>query len=218
MNTKRYCLRDPAASLTDEMICNEIEPGSSVIDLGCGDGRLLSRLASEKNCRVLGVELDETEIRECVAKGVPIIKANLDQGISHIPGDSFDYAVLSQTLQQVRHPKLLLSEMHRVSHQALVVVPNFGHWRVRLQVLRMGRAPVTETLPYEWYNTPNLHVMSMYDFRDLAERLDYRVVRERPIINDRVVDAAWASNIRAESCLFVLQRVHVEVAHADDGA
>ena len=216
MNTKRYCLRDPAVTLTDEIICEEIELGESVIDLGCGDGRLLSRLAGEKQCRVLGVELDESEIRECIAKGVPVIKANLDQGLANIPSNSFEYAVLSQTLQQVRHPKLLLSEMYRVSRKAVVVVPNFGHWRVRLQVLKLGRAPVTEALPYEWYNTPNLHVMSLHDFRDLAKRLDYRVVRERPIINDRVVDSAWAANMRAESCLFVLQRVHVEVADTYD--
>ena len=97
-------------------------------------------------------------------------------------------------------------QMLRVARRALVVVPNFAHWRVRLQVARQGRAPITESLPYEWYNTPNLHFMSMYDFRDLAATLHLRIVKESPIIKGRAVDRAWAANLRADSAMYVLER------------
>ena len=133
---------------------------------------------------------------------------DLDHGLPDIPDDSFDVAVLSQTLQQVRHPKGVLQEMLRVANRALVVVPNFGHWRVRLQVALQGRAPVTASLPYDWYETPNLHFMSMHDFRDLVDTLSVRIVKELPIMRGRAVDRAWAANLRAHSALYVLERIN----------
>jgi len=206
MAAQRYCMPDPAARLTDEIIIAQIAPGSRVVDLGCGDGRLLSRLRKEHDCSVLGVELDLDELLSSLANGIPVVQADLDRGLPEIPDRSFDFAVLSQTLQQVRHPKAVLAEILRVSQRALVVVPNFAHWKVRLQVIRQGRAPVTESLPYEWYDTPNLHFMSMYDFRDLAKSLNVRIVKESPIIKGRAVDRAWAANLRADSAMYVLER------------
>ncbi len=197
---------DPTVRLTDAIIMEQIEPGSRVIDLGCGDGRLIHRLQTELHCRVLGVELDLDGIIGSISRGVPVIQSDLDHGVDVVPDRSFDYAVLSQTLQQVRNPKGVLEEMLRIARRALVVVPNFGHWKVRLQVVRHGRAPVTEALPYEWYNTPNLHFMSMYDFRDLAESLGITVLKERPIIRGYAVDRAWAANLRADSAMYVLGR------------
>ncbi|MEO1998695.1 MAG: methionine biosynthesis protein MetW [Planctomycetaceae bacterium] len=192
--------------MTDEIIMEQIASGSRVIDLGCGDGRLLARLRDEHNCSGQGIELDHGQMLSAIARGIPIINGDLDQGLSDIPNDTFDCAVLSQTLQQVRHPKELLLEMMRIASRALVIVPNFGYWRVRLQVIRFGRTPITEILPYEWYNTPNLHFMSMHDFRALAEHLNIRILQERPIINGRAVDRAWAANLRADSALYVLER------------
>ncbi len=206
MCAKRYCMPDPTVALTDEIIMERIDRGSRVIDLGCGDGRLLKRLRDDHGCSVLGVELDVEKVIAAVARGVDVIKADLDAGLSEIPACAFDFAVLSQTLQEVRHPKELLCEIQRIARRALVVVPNFGHWRVRLQVLWQGRAPVTEALPYEWYDTPNLHVMSMRDFRDLAGQVGFRIAEERPIIKDRAVDRAWAANLRADSVLYILKR------------
>jgi len=203
---KRYCLPNPSSVLTDEIILRQIEPGSRVIDLGCGDGRLLHALREKHGCSVLGVELDRETIVRTLHRGVPVIHADLDQGLPEIPGDSFDIAVLSQTLQQVRLPKDVLTEMLRIARQALVVVPNFGHWRVRLQIVRYGRAPVTETLPYEWYESPNLHFMTMHDFRELVATLGFRIVRELPIVKGRAKDRAWAANLRADSALFLLER------------
>lgn len=191
--------------MTDELIMRHINPGSRVIDLGCGDGRLLERLRDQHHCSVLGVELDQQEMVGAVARGVAVLKADLDAGLAEIPARSFDCAVLSQTLQQVRHPQNLLAEMVRIARRALVVVPNFGNWKVRMQVLRSGRTPVTEVLPYEWFNTPNLHFMSMNDFRDLMDRMQIQVVRELPIIHGRAVDRAWMANLRADSALYLLE-------------
>lgn len=203
---RRYCMRDPLQAMTDELLMEHIEPGSRVIDLGCGDGRLLARLQQEHDCTVVGVELDDDQFCRAISRGISIIRTDLDKGLSEIPADCFDVAVLSQTLQQVRHPRELLQEMMRVSQRALVVVPNFGHWRVRWEVVFRGRAPVTENLPYEWFDTPNLHVMSLPDFRALVERLSIRIVQERPMIRGRAVDQAWLPNLRADSALYVLER------------
>jgi methionine biosynthesis protein MetW len=201
-----YCMPDPAAALTDKEIMKHVPVGSRVLDLGCGDGRLLEILRDVHQCRVQGIELDPQEFVGCVDRGVPVIHGDLDHGLPEFPDDSFDYAVLSQTLQQLKYPKRALEEILRVARRALVVVPNFGYWRGRLQHLLGGRAPVTQALPYEWYNTPNLHFMSMYDFRDLVERLGIRILKELPIIRGHAVDRAWAANLRAESALYVLER------------
>lgn len=211
MARKRYCMPDASAVLTDEIISQHIDPSSRVIDLGCGDGRLLAVLKEDHQCEVLGIELEYKEFISAIERGVPVIRADLDQGLHNIPDDSFDFAVLSQTLQQVRHPRELLEEILRVARRVLVVVPNFGHWKVRLQVLFQGRAPVTEELPYQWYNSPNLHFMSMHDFRDLAERDNFRIVKELPIINDRSVDHAWLANLRARNLLYLLERKATEI-------
>jgi len=197
---------DPTVALTDEIILEQITADCRVIDLGCGDGRLLSLLRDKHRCSVLGVELDRDRVEGAIARGVPVIHGDLDKGLPDIPDNAFDMAVLSQTLQQVRLPKDVLQEMMRIAERSLVVVPNFGHWRVRLQIIRQGRAPVTEALPYEWYDTPNLHLMSMYDFRELAESLGFRIVRELPIMKGRARDRAWAANLRADSALYILER------------
>lgn len=202
----RYQIPDPSVSLTDDLIVRHIDRGSRVIDLGCGDGRLLERLRGELNCDVLGIELEPSKIEAVIGRGLPAIALDLDDGLRDVPDSSFDFAVLSQTLQQVRHPKRLLLEMLRVARRALVVVPNFGHWRVRLEVLRRGRTPVTETLPFEWYETPNLHFMSMRDFRDLMDSIGLRIVKESPIIRGRAVEHLPFANLRADSAFYLLER------------
>jgi methionine biosynthesis protein MetW len=201
-----YCMSDPMVALTDNEIMKHIPVGSRVVDLGCGDGRLLEILRDTHNCRIQGVEVDRQGIVACIGRGVPVIHGDLDHGLPEFPDDSFDYAVLSQTLQQVKFPKRVLEEILRLAHRALVIVPNFGYWRGRVQHLLQGRAPVTQSLPYQWYNTPNLHFMSMLDFRALVQQLDIRIVKELPIIKGRAVDRAWAANLRAESALYVLER------------
>lgn len=205
-NSNRYQMPDPSIQLTDELIMHHIDRNSRVIDLGCGDGRLMQRLHDEMGCEVMGVEVEQSNIVAIIQRGLPAIAADLNEGLVDVPNDSFDFAVLSQTLQQVRNPKRLLLEMLRVARRALVVVPNFGHWRVRMEVLRRGRTPITQALPYEWYETPNVHFMSMRDFRDLMDGIGLRIVKESPIIKGRSVDQLWGSNLRADSAFYLLER------------
>jgi methionine biosynthesis protein MetW len=203
----RYRVLDPTAALTDRMIMDQIERDSRVIDLGCGDGRLLCRLRDELGCSVQGVELDLREVVSAISKGMPVIQADLDHRLIEIPERSFDYAVLSQTLQQVRHPKELLTEMLRIAKQVIILVPNYGHWWIRLQILLHGRTPVTSSLPYDWYNTPNLHFLSMIDFRELCEQMQFKIVKEIPIVRGQAAVGAWAANLRADNALYVLEHV-----------
>lgn len=203
---KPYCMPDPSVAVTDEVIMTHIEAGSRVIDLGCGDGRLLAKLRDSHQCSGQGIELDKASILVAVSRGVPVIQTDLDQGLPDIPDNSFDYAVLSQTLQQIALPKAAILEMLRVARRALVVVPNFGNWKVRLQVAWNGRAPVTTALPYEWFDTPNRHFMSMFDFRAMVTQLNVRVIKELPIIKHRAVNRAWIANLRADSALYVLEK------------
>lgn len=206
MCAKQLAMVDHRAAFIDDILMSQISDGSRVIDLGCGDGRLISRLQQERHCSVLGVERDREAFLATVHRGVSAIMADLNHGLADIPNETFDCAVLSQTLQQVTRPMQVLDEMLRVARRALIVVPNFGHWRVRAQILLQGRAPVTDSLPYEWFESPNVHFLSMLDFRDLARRGNFRIVREMPIIGQIALEQAWMSNWRAHSALYVLEK------------
>ncbi|MEZ6126462.1 MAG: methionine biosynthesis protein MetW [Planctomycetaceae bacterium] len=192
--------------LVDDLIMQHIDRGSRVIDLGCGDGRLMQRLADERECRVVGIDVEQQNVTAVLHRGLPVVAADLNEGLGEIPSDAFDFAVLSQTLQQVQNPRQLLMEMLRVAHRGLVVVPNFGHWRVRWEVLSRGRTPITSSLPYEWHESPNVHYLSMYDFHELMQKMGLRIVKEYPIIRGRAVDRAFAANLRADSAFYLIER------------
>lgn len=206
MADNRYQLRDPSIQLVDDLIMRHIDRNSRVIDLGCGDGRLMERLHREMGCHVVGIDVEQANIQAVIERGLPVVASDLNQGLADIPSDSFDFAVLSQTLQQVQRPKQLLQEMLRVADRGLVVVPNFGHWRVRWEVMLRGRTPITDALPYEWHETPNVHFMSMRDFDELMQSIGLRIVKQRPIIRGRAVEKAWAANLRADSAFYLLER------------
>ena len=154
-------------------ISNWIESGSKVMDLGCGNGRLLKHLQLTKDVSGYGVELNSDNVTECINNGVNVIQINLDKGLDHFDSDSFDYVVLSLTLQAMRHPKVLLEEMLRVGKQGIVTFPNFAYWRNRTQIGLRGSMPVSKELPHKWYDTPNIHLCTIKDFEQLCDELGF---------------------------------------------
>jgi methionine biosynthesis protein MetW len=145
-----------------------IPPGSRVLDLGCGEGELLAWLAENKNVLARGVEISAPQVRKAIARGVSAYQGDIDEGLADYPDKAFDYVILSQTLQETRSPLHVLREMLRVGRRAIVSFPNFGHWKVRAAMLFTGQAPKTELFPYDWYNSPNIHFLSINDFEDLC--------------------------------------------------
>ena len=180
-----------------------VEPGSSVLDLGCGDGALLARLIAAKQVRGRGVELRESMIIETISKGISVFQGDLDEGLRDYASGSYDYVILNQTLQVIQRPMRLLAEMLRVGKRAIVSFPNFGHYRVRLQLLVSGRMPVTRDLPYSWYDTPNIHLCTRNDFIDYCATAGIAILREIDIARRRTISRRLANWLAAE-VLFVL--------------
>ena len=145
-----------------------VEPNTMVLDLGCGEGELLQWLAANKGVDARGVEKSGIKVQRAIARGVSVFQCDIDEGLADYPDGAFDYVILSQTLQETRQPRRVLREMLRVGRRAIVAFPNFGHWRVRLSMLFSGRAPRTNLFPYEWYDSPNIHILTTQDFEGLA--------------------------------------------------
>lgn len=163
-----------------QTIANWVKPGSKVLDLGCGDGSLLKFLQDTRQTRGYGVELTDANILAGVKNGINIIQNDLESGLSVFESGSFDQVILSQTLQAMRHTEAILREMLRVGREGIVTFPNFGYWKNRLQVLR-GKMPVSADIPYQWYDTPNVHLCTMHDFEELCVKLGFRI-RERVVM------------------------------------
>jgi methionine biosynthesis protein MetW len=180
-----------------------VPAGSRVLDLGCGTGELLSYLMRERGCSGYGVELDDANVQACVARGVNVIQLNLDEGLALFADSSFDVVLQIDTLQHLRNAEVMLRETARVGRTAIVAFPNFAHWPNRLAVLR-GRMPVTKVLPYQWYDTPNIRVGTLRDFRALAQKNQLRILDEFGLQEGRPV--RWWPNARASRAVFKLQR------------
>jgi len=180
-----------------------IEPKSRVLDLGCGDGELLAWLAENKRCDARGVELDRALVQKAIARGVSVYQGDMAQSLSDYPDEAFDYVILSQTLQQVAQPVRILRDMLRVGRRMIVGFPNFGHWSVRWSLLTSGRAPRTALFPYDWHESPNIHVLTVQDFVELCARERWRVEHRICLAGSREVGVL--PNLRAEVAVFVVK-------------
>jgi methionine biosynthesis protein MetW len=187
-----------------------VRPGARVLDVGCGEGELLELLTREKAVDGQGLEISQAGVSACLAKGLAVVQGDGDRDLDYFPTRSFDYAVLSKTLQQMREPAHVLSELLRIADQAVVSVPNFGHWRVRWALLTKGRMPETRSLPEPWWSTPNIHLCTLRDFTELCRELGLRIDAcsalsngklARPIDPEKPVE-----NWRSETALFLLSR------------
>jgi len=165
-----------------EIIIPWMKEGSSVLDLGCGDGTLLRYLQESRNVHGYGLEIDQVKVISSIENGVNVIHADLDAGLNqYFDNDSFDYVIMTQTLQAIQRPDHLLQEMLRIGREGIITFPNMGHWKSRLQLGLQGIMPVTRTLPYAWYNTPNIHLCTLKDFEALCERLNIRILQSRMV-------------------------------------
>ncbi|MCK9541614.1 MAG: methionine biosynthesis protein MetW [Novosphingobium sp.] len=187
------------------IIAGHVVPGSRVLDVGCGDGELLAVLRDERGCNPHGMEIAAESVANGVARGLSVIQGDADRDLAFYPDQSFDYAILSQTLQTTKRPDLVLEELLRIGGRAFVSFPNFAHWRVRLSLLWRGRMPVTRLIPVEWHETPNIHHLTIADFHDLVAKRGIRVERSWFLSGDRQTNAACA-NLRAEHAVFLLSR------------
>jgi len=189
-----------------ELIESLIEPGSRVLDIGCGDGELLARLATDKNVKGEGIELDEELVLSCVRRGLPIRQMDVERGLGNYADKSFDYVILSQTLQTIKDPKKLFKELLRIGKKVIVSFPNFAHWQCRLQLFFLGRAPVTRQLPFSWYNSPNIHFLSIKDFDLFCKRLGVKVEKKIPLAKTSASPVRLAPNLLAEQVIFVTSK------------
>ncbi|WP_296525728.1 methionine biosynthesis protein MetW [Rhodoplanes sp.] len=203
-------VRGPGGARVDLLLVSEmVEPGSRVLDVGCGDGELL-RLLEARGVDGRGIELSREGVNECVAKGLAVVQGDADTDLASYPDDAFDYVILSQTLQATRRPRDVIEHMLRIGRHAIVSFPNFGHWRIRLQLLFYGRMPRTANLPETWYDTPNIHFCTIKDFNEMCALTGARM--EKAVALDPwgtalKIDAPWWFwNLFGEQAVFVLSR------------
>lgn len=194
------------------VIADLVPRGARVLDVGCGDGALLQWLARSREVDGRGIELSQKGVNECVARGLSVIQGDADTDLVYYPDGAFDVVILSQTLQATERPKDVLKHLLRIGRRAIVSVPNFGYWRIRLQFLLRGRMPITEDLPYSWYDTPNIHFCTIRDFVELTKEADVGAVMEKAVALNAGGQAMslnapwWFWNLFGEQGVFVLKR------------
>ena len=168
-----------------KIISDLINENSHVLDVGCGDGILMQYLIKEKKVNIRGIEISKTKVQNCIAKGLTIIEGNAEEDLRQFPDKSFDYVILSQTLQAFLNPEKVINELLRIGRQAIVTIPNFGYWKIRLHLLLKGTMPVTRTLPDEWYNTPNIHLCTIKDFVFFSKAKNFKLSKSIALKNNQ---------------------------------
>ena len=183
-----------------KIIANLLPPQSRVLDVGCGDGTLIEALIKEKNIDARGIELEEDKVKKCISKGLSVIEGDAETELSQFPDKAFDFVILSQTLQAFYQPENVLGQLLRIGDKVIISIPNFGYWQIRASLLFFGKMPVTKSLPYTWYNTPNLHICSIKDFYQFCEKKKIKINRVIGV-NGEKVSSIYRINLEIKNLL-----------------
>ena len=193
-----------------KIISDLIEKNAKVLDVGCDDGTLMEFLKKNKNVNIRGIEISKKKVQTCIAKGLTVIEGNAEFDLKQFPNDSFEYVVLGQTLQAFVNPEIVIKELLRVGNKAIVTIPNFGHWKVRLNLLFKGTMPITNSLPHDWYNTPNIHRCTIKDFVKFSKIINFKIFKSLALINENVSDINNSNlifkNLFGELGIFLIEK------------
>jgi methionine biosynthesis protein MetW len=193
-----------------KVISGIIEKNSRVLDVGCDDGTLMEFLKNNKNIDIRGIEISKEKVQTCIAKGLTVIEGNAEFDLKQFPNDSFDYVVLGQTLQAFINPETVIKELLRVGKKAVVTIPNFGHWRVRFNLLFKGTMPITNSLPNDWYNTPNIHMCTIKDFFKFSKKINFKIYKSLALTNKNVSNInnsnLFLKNLFGELGIFLIEK------------
>ena len=193
-----------------QIITQLINKQSRVLDVGCGDGGLMQYLKENKNVDIRGLEISKNNVRKCISKGLTTIEGDAEKDLIQFPNKSFDYVILSQTLQAFLNPQLVINELLRVGKQAIVTIPNFGYWKIRLHLLLKGTMPLTKTLPNEWYDTPNLHMCTIKDFVEFCKKNEFKLNKSLALNENKFSNIKVSNlnikNLTSDLGIFVLEK------------
>ena len=193
-----------------KIIADLLKENTRVLDVGCDDGTLMEFLKKNKNIDIRGIEISKKKVQVCISKGLTVLEGNAEFDLKQFPENSFDYVVLGQTLQAFVNPEIVIKELLRVGKKAIVTIPNFGHWRVRLNLLTKGTMPVTKTLPNDWYNTPNLHMCTIKDFVKFSKTINFKIYKSLALTNKNVSNINNSNlsfkNLFAELGIFLIEK------------
>ena len=193
-----------------KIIVDLIEEKTRVLDVGCDDGKLMESLKKNKNVDARGIESSKDKVQTCISKGLTVIEGNAELDLKQFPNDSFDYVVLGQTLQAFVNPEIVIKELLRVGKKAIITIPNFGHWKVRLNLLIKGTMPITESLPNDWYNTPNIHMCTIKDFVKFSKIINFKIFKSLALTNKNISNInnsnLFYKNLFAELGIFLIEK------------